>query len=82
MLISDWINFGLPKDDISISNALLVKNTLQNPMMIDPQLQASKWIKNMEKKNDVVQLKMGSENILKKLESTIRMKYPIMLEMP
>ena len=51
-------------------------------MMIDPQLQASKWIKNMEKKNDVVQLKMGSENILKKLESTIRMKYQIMLEMP
>lgn len=79
MLISDWINFGLPKDDISISNALLVKNTLQNPMMIDPQLQASKWIKNMEKKNGIVQLKMGSENILKKLESTIRMKYPIML---
>ena len=29
-------------------------------MMIDPQLQASKWIKNMEKKNEVIQLKMGS----------------------
>jgi uncharacterized protein YciU (UPF0263 family) len=25
---------------------------------------------------------MGSENILKRLESVIRMKYPIMLEMP
>lgn len=49
--ISDWINYGLPKDEISISNAILVKRTMQNPMMIDPQLQASKWIKNMEKKN-------------------------------
>lgn len=50
--------------------------------MIDPQLQAIKWIKNMQKKNDVVQLKMGSDNILKRLETVIRMKYPIMLEMP
>ena len=50
--------------------------------MIDPQLQAIKWIKNMQKKNDVVQLKMGSDNILKRLQTVIRMKYPIMLEMP
>jgi hypothetical protein len=36
-------------------------------MMIDPQLQASKWIKNLYKTNDIVQLKMGSDNIIKRL---------------
>ncbi len=45
----------------------MVKKTIQNPLMIDPQLQASKWIRNMEKKNELVQLKMGSDNIIKKL---------------
>ena len=50
--------------------------------MIDPQLQASKWIRNMQKKNEIVQLKIGSEGLLKKLETVIRMKYSILLEMP
>lgn len=50
--------------------------------MIDPQLQASKWIRNMEKKNEIVQLKVGSDGLLKKLETVLRMKYPILLEMP
>lgn len=48
-------------------------------MMIDPQLQASRWIKNMEKKNNLVQMRIGSDNFLKKLESAIRMKYSIIL---
>ncbi len=50
--------------------------------MIDPQLQASKWIRNMQKKNEIVQLKIGSDGLLKKLETVIRMKYSILLEMP
>lgn len=50
--------------------------------MIDPQLQASKWIKNMQKKNEIVQLKIGSDGLLKKIETVIRMKYSILLEMP
>lgn len=47
--------------------------------MIDPQLQASKWIRNMEKKNEIVQLKIGSDGLLKKLETVLRMKYSIIL---
>ena len=35
----------------------------------------------MEKKNEIVQLKIGSENLLKRLETVLRMKYPILLEM-
>lgn len=50
--------------------------------MIDPQLQASRWIKNMQKKNDLVILKVGADNILKRLETVLRMKNPIMIEMP
>jgi hypothetical protein len=42
-------------------------NSLQNPMMIDPQLQASKWIKNMLKTQELIHLKMRSDNFLKKL---------------
>jgi len=34
-------------------------------MMIDPQLQASKWMKHMMKQFDLVYLKTGSDNFLK-----------------
>jgi|LakMenEpi03Aug12_release.lakeMendotaPanAssembly.Ray.scaffolds.fasta_scaffold248356_1 dynein heavy chain len=47
--MAEWVNYGLPKDNVSINSALIVSKTLQNPMMIDPQLQASRWIRNMLK---------------------------------
>lgn len=78
--IADWMAFGLPKDNVSINSALLVTRSLQNPMMIDPQLQASKWLKNMMKQFDLVSLKTGTDNFLKQLESALRMRHPIMIE--
>jgi dynein heavy chain len=33
----------------SVDNAIIVKNANRWPLMIDPQGQANKWIKNMEK---------------------------------
>lgn len=33
--------------------------------MIDPQLQASKWLKSYKKGDDLVIVKMNNENVLK-----------------
>lgn len=49
-------------------------------MMIDPQLQASRWIKNMLKQHELVHLKAGADNFLKLLESALRMRNPIIIE--
>ena len=54
---------------------------MQNPMMIDPQLQASRWIRNMQKSSGIVVLKVGAENLLKRLDMLLRVKTPILLEM-
>lgn len=70
----------MPKDSVSINSALIVSKTLQNPMMIDPQLQASKWIKNFLKENEIKHIKVGSDSFLKQVESAVRMKNPIILE--
>lgn len=48
-------------------------------MMIDPQLQASRWIKNMLKQQELVHLKMGSDSFIKLLESALRLKNPIII---
>lgn len=40
-----WYNKGLPADDTSSENAIMVTKGLNWPVLIDPQLQANKWIK-------------------------------------
>ena len=41
---------GLPSDSVSQDNALYCMKGERWPLMIDPQFQANKWIKNIEGK--------------------------------
>lgn len=43
--IALWQNEGLPSDRMSIENATILSNSDRWPLMIDPQLQGIKWIK-------------------------------------
>ncbi|CAH0551274.1 unnamed protein product [Brassicogethes aeneus] len=45
-LIAEWNNQGLPTDRMSAENACILVNSSRWPLMIDPQLQGIKWIKN------------------------------------
>lgn len=49
--IRDWTIDGLPNDSFSIDNAIIVSKARRWPLLVDPQGQANKWIKNMEKKH-------------------------------
>lgn len=46
--LRSWYNKGLPADDTSSENAILVMRGLNWPMLIDPQLQANKWLKKIK----------------------------------
>mmetsp|Transcript_28815 Transcript_28815/g.26060 ORF Transcript_28815/g.26060 Transcript_28815/m.26060 type:complete len:405 (+) Transcript_28815:1297-2511(+) len=48
--IGRWTNkYKLPNDNISIDNAIILNNSRRYPLMIDPQIQANRWIKELEK---------------------------------
>ena len=49
----EWVMYGLPSDAVSLDNAILVTRGKRWPLMIDPQEQAKKWIKNMEARAQV-----------------------------
>lgn len=48
--------------------------------MIDPQLQANKWIKNMEKKNNLVVVKLSDTDFVRSMENSIQFGIPVLLE--
>ena len=46
--IAQWNNEGLPSDRVSIENATIMLSAKRWPLMIDPQLQGIKWVKQRE----------------------------------
>ena len=48
--------------------------------MIDPQGQANKWIKNMEKKNNLQVVKLTDTDFVRILENCIQFGTPVLLE--
>lgn len=47
------------------------------PLMIDPQGQANKWVKNMEKKNNLHVIKMTDADYVRTLENCIQFGTPV-----
>ena len=44
--VASWNTEGLPNDTVSVQNGAILTNCTRWPLMIDPQLQGVKWIKN------------------------------------
>eukprot|EP00698_Gefionella_okellyi_P007648 TRINITY_DN186_c0_g2_i1.p1 TRINITY_DN186_c0_g2~~TRINITY_DN186_c0_g2_i1.p1 ORF type:complete len:2597 (+),score=793.21 TRINITY_DN186_c0_g2_i1:164-7954(+) len=78
--IREWTTMGLPADRLSIENAILVTRGRRWPLMIDPQTQANRWIKNLEKTNNMVVTKLSDPKMNQKLENAIRIGQPVLLE--
>ncbi|KAI4574863.1 hypothetical protein MJT46_004142 [Ovis ammon polii x Ovis aries] len=78
--IRAWNIAGLPSDSFSIDNGIIIMNARRWPLMIDPQGQANKWIKNMEKTNSLHLIKLSDPDYVRTLENCIQFGTPVLLE--
>ncbi|KAF7258254.1 hypothetical protein EG68_04624 [Paragonimus skrjabini miyazakii] len=78
--IQQWNINGLPRDAFSIDNSVIVATARRWPLMIDPQGQANKWIKNMEKEAGISVLKLTDSDFMRNLENGIQFGTPVLLE--
>ena len=67
---SKMVSEGLPSDRVSLENGSILTNCKRWPLLIDPQVQAIKWLKKKEEGNlDIIQL--TQKNWLKILTNAI-----------
>ncbi|XP_054642367.1 dynein axonemal heavy chain 7 [Dunckerocampus dactyliophorus] len=78
--IRAWTIAGLPTDGFSIDNGIIISNARRWPLMIDPQGQANKWIKNMEKAKSLQIIKLSDPGFVRTLENCIQFGTPVLLE--
>ncbi|XP_030279356.1 dynein heavy chain 12, axonemal [Sparus aurata] len=78
--IRAWNIAGLPSDSFSIDNGVIVSNSRRWPLMIDPQGQANKWVKNSEKENNLSIIKLTDGDYMRTLENCIQFGTPLLLE--
>ena len=78
--VARWTNQGLPADRISQENGAIVTNCSRWPLLIDPQLQGVKWVKNMEAGNDLKVLQMSRKNFMRELKDAIQNGNSVLIE--
>ncbi|XP_072745723.1 dynein axonemal heavy chain 1 [Anoplolepis gracilipes] len=78
--IRNWHINGLPRDVLSVENAVFVMNSKRWPLFIDPQAQANKWIRNMYKPVGLVIAKITDKNLLRTIENAVRIGKPCLIE--
>ena len=77
--VREWNIQGLPADDFSTENGVIVTRALRWPLMVDPQGQANKWIRKKEGNElKIVDLKM--KDMLRVMENAIQFGSPVLLQ--
>ncbi|CUG87367.1 Hypothetical protein, putative, partial [Bodo saltans] len=74
-----WTLHSLPGDTLSIENAIFLTNARRWPLMIDPQTQANKWIRDTYG-DQLEVVKPSNKDMIKRIEHCIRAGRPVLLE--
>ncbi|CAF2793398.1 unnamed protein product [Rotaria sp. Silwood2] len=77
--IAEWMNQGLPADQTSYENAAILIYCLRWPLMVDPQGQGLRWIKNLFT-DKLVTLRYNSKGYLDRVETAVRRGDTLLLE--
>ncbi|XP_009895076.2 cytoplasmic dynein 2 heavy chain 1 [Dryobates pubescens] len=67
-----WKSEGLPSDDLSIENALVILQSKVCPFLIDPSFRATEWLKTHLKESRLEVINQQDTNFLTALELAVR----------
>lgn len=80
-IIRNWNIHGLPNDSLSTENGIIISRGSRWPLVIDPQCQALKWIKNMEAINNIKIIDFCLPDYMNILEHSLKEGIPTLLQL-
>ncbi len=80
--VRTWTIAGLPTDNTSVQNGLIMAKARRWPLLIDPQGQANRFVKNLgkESENGMDTVRQSDKTFLRSLENGIRFGKWVLLE--
>jgi len=80
--VAKWRADFLPSDQVSTENGTIVVSSARWPLIIDPQLQGIKWIRQKEStpERNLQIVRLGQNDLLRKLERALENGHSILIE--
>jgi dynein heavy chain len=78
--IGQWNIEGLPTDELSTQNGIIVSKGTRFPLLIDPQTQAKVWIKVREEKNKLLVTNLSHKYFRQHVEDCVSQGRPMLIE--
>ena len=80
--VARWNADKLPADLVSSENAAILNNTSRWPLIIDPQLQGIRWLKQKESapERNLQIVRQGQHDLIRKLETAVENGYTLIIE--
>jgi dynein heavy chain len=78
--VREWNIQGLPTDAFSTENGVIIFRGSRWPLMVDPQAQAIKWVRNMESKHGLMVIDLQTPEYMKIIEQCVQYGKPCLCQ--